>query len=96
MPSAAAAKYNFALLILSLRCRCEIFLQVSNNGLDFTADRVTYTVEHSCPGGSFCLGPDTGSILPCPQVDSLTVHQNDFESWLRYGYKPRTILENVA
>ncbi|CAM9397259.1 unnamed protein product, partial [Laminaria digitata] len=40
---------------------------VSNNGLDFTADRVSYTVEQSCPGGSFCVGPSTSSILPCPQ-----------------------------
>lgn len=44
------------------------FVEVSNNGLDFTADRVSYTVEQACPGGSFCVGPDSASILPCPQV----------------------------
>lgn len=44
------------------------FVEVSNNGLDFTADRVSYTVEQACPGGSFCVGPDPASILPCPQV----------------------------
>lgn len=44
------------------------YVEVSNNGLDFTANRVSYTVEHACPGGSFCVGPDAASILPCPQV----------------------------
>lgn len=45
-----------------------LYVEVSNNGLDFTADRVTYTVEQACPGGSFCVGPGAASILPCPQV----------------------------
>lgn len=45
-----------------------LFVEVSNNGLDFTADRVSYTVEQACPGGSFCVGPNSASILPCPQV----------------------------
>ncbi|CAN0014344.1 unnamed protein product, partial [Hapterophycus canaliculatus] len=45
----------------------EFYVEVSNNGMDFTADRVTYTVEQACPGGSFCTGPDAASILPCPQ-----------------------------
>lgn len=49
------------------------FVEVSNNGLDFTADRVSYTVEQACPGGSFCVGPDSASILPCPQVTRITV-----------------------
>lgn len=44
------------------------YVEVSNNGLDFTADRVSYTVEQACPGGSFCVGPEAASILPCPQV----------------------------
>lgn len=46
----------------------EFYVEVSNNGMDFTADRVSYTVEQACPGGSFCIGPDAASILPCPQV----------------------------
>lgn len=46
----------------------EFYVEVSNNGIDFTADRVTYKVEQACPGGSFCVGPDAASILPCPQV----------------------------
>lgn len=45
-----------------------LYVEVSNNGLDFTADRVTYTVEQACPGGSFCVGPGAAAILPCPQV----------------------------
>lgn len=44
------------------------YVEVSNNGLDYTADRVIYTVEQACPGGSFCVGPGAASILPCPQV----------------------------
>lgn len=44
------------------------YVEVSNNGLDYTADRVIYTVEQACPGGSFCVGPSAASILPCPQV----------------------------
>ncbi|CAM9426180.1 unnamed protein product, partial [Ectocarpus fasciculatus] len=43
------------------------YVEVSNNGLDYTADRVIYTVEQSCPGGSFCVGPSAASVLPCPQ-----------------------------
>lgn len=48
------------------------YVEVANNGLDFTADRVTYTVEQACPGGSFCVGPGAASILPCPQVPQKT------------------------
>lgn len=57
---------NDPLLIVCI----QIYTQVSNNGLDFTADRVVYTVEQSCPGGNFCVGPSETSILLCPQVPS--------------------------
>lgn len=73
------------------------FVEVSNNGLDFTADRVSYTVEQACPGGSFCVGPGSASILPCPQVTRNTVvqmvdvrNQPPFHVWGTRDQPPNT------
>ena len=44
-----------------------VFVEVANNGVDFTANRVTYEVRPACPGGHYCPNHDTHAVLPCPR-----------------------------
>ncbi|CAM9249368.1 unnamed protein product, partial [Phaeothamnion confervicola] len=46
-----------------------LFVEVSNNGADFTADSQTFQVPGLCPSGSFCPAGAAGPVGPlaCPQ-----------------------------
>jgi hypothetical protein len=44
-----------------------LFVEVANNGVDFTSDRVYYDIGGACPTGSFCPGIDRSAIMVCPR-----------------------------
>merc|ERR1719261_1167692 len=44
-----------------------VFVEVSNNALDYTTHRVLVEYEGACPTGHYCLEAEAGAKFPCPR-----------------------------
>lgn len=45
----------------------DVFVEISNNAVDFTSNRKVYHYEGPCPTGSFCPMNDIQCMMPCPR-----------------------------
>jgi Tyrosine-protein kinase ephrin type A/B receptor-like/IPT/TIG domain len=69
-----------------------VYVEISNNGLDFSMNRTTVSLPGPCPSGSFCPGGCASGFdpLPCPAGTYCAAGSNaNFTLCPRGTYQPR-------
>jgi len=67
-----------------------VFVEVANNGLDFTSNMVSFEYTGPCPTGFFCSNGQLNSILPCPKGSYCPGENNsNFTLCPRGTYQPK-------